>query len=191
MHSFGLTSAEQKKALTPSQTEELIAKIALGDKEALAAVYEDARKPVYGYALSIVREPSDAEDVLQDTFINLWSASAGYKPMGKPMAWILTIARNLATSKLRERGKTTEMPEDELLYDATADPSFGIEQKTVLNAAMNLLSEEERQIIMLHAVSGLKHTEISKFLSMPLSTVLSKYSRAKKKLQKTLEEGNS
>jgi len=59
----------------------------------------------------------------------------------------------------------------------------------VLNAAMQTLSSEERQIIILHAVSGLKHIEIAELLSMPLSTVLSKYSRARKKLQNTLKEG--
>jgi RNA polymerase sigma-70 factor (ECF subfamily) len=60
----------------------------------------------------------------------------------------------------------------------------------VLNAAMRELSDEERQIVMLHAVSGLKHIEIAKLLTLPLPTVLSKYSRAKKKLQNLLKEEN-
>ena len=59
----------------------------------------------------------------------------------------------------------------------------------MIKAAMETLADDERQIIMLHAVGGMKHIEIAKIMGLPLSTVLSKYSRAKKKLQKTLEEG--
>lgn len=189
MHLFGTTSTEQEQAQTPTQIEACIKQIASGDKAALAELYVGSSSAVYGFALSIVKNSKDAEDVLQDTFLKIWSAAEGYRCMGKPLAWILTIARNLSTSKLRERSKTTEMPEDEQLYDATSDPSFGIEQKIVLEAAMRKLSDDERQVVMLHAVSGLKHSEIAAILSMPLSTILSKYSRARKKLQKALEEG--
>lgn len=189
MHLFGTTSAEQEREQTPAHIEACIKQIASGDRAALAELYSGSKSAVYGFALSIVKNSKDAEDVLQDTFLKIWSAAEGYRSMGKPMAWILTITRNLATSKLRERGKTTEMPEDEQLYDMTHDPSFGIEQKVVLEAAMRKLGDDERQIVMLHAVSGLKHTEIAGILSLPLSTVLSKYSRARKKLQIYLEEG--
>ncbi|NLW65686.1 MAG: RNA polymerase sigma factor [Clostridiales bacterium] len=189
MHLFGTTSTEQDFAQTPIQIEACIKQIASGDRAALAELYAGSRSAVYGFALSIVKNSKDAEDVLQDTFLKIWSAAEGYQSMGKPMAWILTIVRNLATSKLRERGKTVEMPEDEQLYDATHDPSFGIEQRVVLEAAMRELGNDERQIVMLHAISGLKHIEIARMLSMPLSTVLSKYSRALRKLQRALEEG--
>jgi RNA polymerase sigma-70 factor (ECF subfamily) len=190
MHLFGTTSTEQERASAPSSHEEYIKKIAQGDKAALAALYEETKAAVFGFALSIVKNNSDAEDILQDTFVRVWSASESYQPMGKPMAWVLTIAKNLAMSKLRDCCRTVEMPEDEELFDATDDISFGIEQKIVLQAAMCRLGDDERQIVMLHAISGLKHTEIAKMLGLPLSTVLSKYSRARKKLQKALEEGN-
>ena len=61
------------------------------------------------------------------------------------------------------------------------------EDQTVLEAALNTLTVEERQVVLLHAVSGLKHREIAKLLEMPLPTVLSKYRRSLSKLKKKLE----
>ncbi len=171
--------------------EALIADIAAGDRAAVGALYEQTKTAVYGFALSILKNTADAEDVLQDTYVRVWSAAGGYRPMGKPMAWILTIARNLATSVLRDRSKTTDIPEEDWLASPAAEGPFeATEQRMVLNAAMYALSDEERQIVMLHAVTGLKHVEIARLLSLPLPTVLSKYSRAKKKLQNMLKEEN-
>ena len=188
MHLFGMTSTEHTRAHTPSDTETYIRQIASGDRSALAALYEESASAVFGFALSIVKNASDAEDVLQETFVRVWNSANSYEPMGKPMAWIFTISRNLSMSKLRERMRIAEMPEDEQMYDAMYEPRLGIEQKVVLEAAMQKLCDDERQIVMLHAVSGLKHREIAKLLSMPLATVLSKYSRARKKLQNALDE---
>lgn len=171
--------------------EALIADIAAGDRAAVGALYEQTKTAVYGFALSILKNSADAEDVLQDTYVRVWSAAGGYRSMGKPMAWILTIARNLATSVLRDRSKTTDIPEEDWIASPSSERPFeAMEQRMVLNAAMYALSDEERQIVMLHAVTGLKHVEIAGLLSLPLPTVLSKYSRAKKKLQNTLKEEN-
>ena len=128
---------------------------------------------------------------MQDTYVRVWTAAGTYSPMGKPMAWILTITKNLSMSILRDRSRTSDIPEESWLA-MQADSAFeNTEKRLVLNAAMRVLSAEERQIVMLHAVSGLKHIEIAKLLSLPLPTVLSKYSRAKKKLQNTLKEENA
>lgn len=80
------------------------------------------------------------------------------------------------------------MPEENQLEDLSTSFSASTEDSIVLNAAMNKLSDEERQIVILHAITGLKHVEIAKLLSLPLSTVLSKYSRAKRKLKNILGE---
>ena len=110
--------------------------------------------------------------------------------MGKPMPWILTRARRLSMSVLRERVRTPDIPEEVWLTAAAESPYERTEQRLVLSAAMRVLSDEERQIVVLHAVTGLKHIEIARLLALPLPTVLSKYSRARKKLEKTLREGD-
>ncbi len=184
--SAGKGDSVQRSSL---RQEDYILKIANGDRAALSALYQETKASVYGFALSILKNQADAEDVLQDCFIKIWSAARGYRPLGKPMAWILTITRNLSTNILRERSKTADISEEDAEKMFVAEgPAVTTENRIVLETAMNLLSDEEQQIIMLHAVSGLKHIEISKLLSLPLSTVLSKYNRAKKKLQDNLKE---
>lgn len=86
----------------------LIEKISLGDMDAFRELYEIASKSVYGFALSILKNSHDAEDVLQETFLKVYQNSSDYVSYSKPMAWILRITRNLAVTKLREKNKNAE-----------------------------------------------------------------------------------
>ena len=186
---FGMTSTEHNTSTGQIELDECLLRIAAGERAALGELYSATYKSIYGFVLSIVKNATDAEDALQDTYVKIWSAAENYRSQGKPMAWIFTIARNNATSLLRENSKTTELPEEDWSSAFADNPSVSSDDRLVLKAAMNTLADDERQIIMLHAVSGMKHIEIAKIVGLPLSTVLSKYSRARKKLQKTLEEG--
>lgn len=186
---FGTTSTERNTPLSQTELDDCLERIALGDKNALAELFAATKAPVYGFALSIVKNAHDAEDVLQECYVKIWNAAGGYVSQGKPMAWILTIARNIATSLLRERSKSSELPDDDWHENLAYSPSVSTDERLVLEGAMELLGDDERQVVMLHAVSGLKHIEIAGLMSLPLSTVLSKYNRAKKKLRKTLMEG--
>lgn len=170
--------------------EAYIARIADGDQAALAALYTETRSAVYGFALSILRNSSDAEDVLQDTYVKVWSAAAGYRPQGKPMAWVMTVTKNLAMSHLRRQSRNADIPEEEWRLFYTENPAVTSDDRVALESALMGLGDQEREIVMLHAVTGLKHSEIAAIMKLPLSTVLSKYSRARKKLQVMLGEGN-
>lgn len=167
-----------------------IERIKLNDKDALAELYHLSSASVYGFALSILKNMQDAEDVLHDVFLQIYSSASGYKSMGKPLAWILTITRNLCLMKLRERKKTVDIPQEDWKQAFDNLPNVTAEDRVVLTACMEKLSDEERQIVILHAVSGFKHREIAENLSLPLSTVLSKYNRAIKKLRALFTEGN-
>jgi len=143
---------------------------------------------VYAYALSILKNHEDAMDVLQETYLKIRGAAHLYKPMGKPMAWIFTIARNLAMSKLRLRNKTENMQVEDMENDLSFSYVSDNEDKLILQAALSILNIEEREIILLHAISGFKHREIANSLGLPLATVLSKYQRGLGKLRKHLKE---
>jgi RNA polymerase sigma-70 factor (ECF subfamily) len=171
-----------------SLCENCIGKIAGGDKDALGELYQNVKNAVYGFALSIVQNAQEAEDVLQDTFVSVYTSAGNYRKMGKPMAWILTITRNLCLMKIRDRRKTADLSEDEWSLFIADEAAATSEDKLVLTAALKAISPEESQIVMLHAISGFKHREIATFLELPLSTVLSKYNRAMKKLKSILEE---
>jgi RNA polymerase sigma factor (sigma-70 family) len=166
-----------------------ISRIANNDKDALAELYYKTRESVYGFALSILKNMQDAEDVLHDTYLRIFSSAAGYKSMGKPLAWILTITRNLCLMKLRDRQKTADQPPEDWHSPLDKLPLVTPEDRLVLTACLEKLSDEERQIIMLRTVSGFKHREVAEMLSLPLSTVLSKYHRGIKKLRVLLKEG--
>ncbi len=170
--------------------DKFIERISNNDKDALAEIYRMTNASVFGFALSILKNMQDAEDVLHDTYLRIYSSASGYKSKGKPLAWILTITRNLCLMKLRERKKTVDYPQEDWNIAFDRIPAVTLEDKLVLTACMEKLSDEERQIVMLHSISGFKHREIADALSLPLSTVLSKYHRAIKKLRVLLTEGN-
>lgn len=181
-------SPEDNK-LDADKLDTYIERIVVHDKDALAHLYKATSSSVYAFALSILKNTEDAEDVLHDTYLRIYSSASGYKSQGKPLAWILTITRNLSYMKLRDRKKTLDMPEEDWEGAFNNIPAASPEDRIVLTACMDKLKDDERQIIMLHAVSGFKHREIAEFLSLPLSTVLSKYHRALKKLRVLLTEG--
>lgn len=158
------------------------------DREAFAVLYHSTSGAVYAYALSVLKNRQDAEDVLHDCYVNIYQTAQTYRSEGKPMAWIMTITRNLCLHRLRERGRRAETPECDWEALLRADGGLGDEERLMLRACMDSLGGEERRIFLLHAVSGFKHREIAEFMELPLATVLSKYSRAVKKMRKFLEE---
>lgn len=162
-------------------------KIASGDKAAFGLLYERAGSSVYAYALSMLRNREEAEDVKHDTFLKIHSAAHLYQFQGKPMAWILTITRNICLMRLRQKKHTPfsygEMDEKKAGFEEISD----VEDRMILKKAFEVLAEDELQIIMLHAVSGVKHREISEVMGVPLPTVLSKYRRGLKKLRREVE----
>lgn len=176
-----------RPVMDPHDLEELLRQIALGSQQAFEELYRATDSAIYGYALSLTKNHHEAQDIMMDTYLKIRCAAHLYMPMGKPMAWILTITKNIARTKLRSAGR--QIPLDDL---EETTPSFDrdSEEAVALEQAMKVLGDQERQILILHAVTGLKHREIAEMLGMPLATVLSKYARSLKKLKKALEEDN-
>lgn len=168
---------------------ELISSVAAGDIQSLGELYKLTSVSIYSFALSILKNSHDAEDVLHDTYMSIIASAKTYSEKGKPMAWILTIARNLCYMKLRNRSKNADYTEED--WESTLADKAGLstEDTVILRACLETLSAEEMRIVVLHAVSGFKHREIAEILSLPLPTVLSKYSRSIKKLKKMLADG--
>ena len=184
------TMAQEARAANPNgELEALIGGIAAGSREDLAELYRRTRAAVYGLALSYLKNGAEAEDVAQDTFVKVWAAAPSYRPQGKPMAWLLTIARNLALGRMRTAARIQDLSEAQWSAFSIESDTLTADDRTVLGAALGRLSDEERHIVVLHAVCGLKHREIAQFLGLALPTVLSKYHRSLKKL-KTILEGD-
>jgi len=167
--------------------ERLLAQIANRDREALGELYCRARGAVYALALGLLKNTQDAQDVTQDTFVRVWEGAGNYRPQGSPMAWVLTIARNLARMKLRQAGREVQLTDGEWEAIPAAAPAVTPEDRRLLQTALAALEDRERQVVLLHAAAGLKHRETAALLELPLPTVLSKYRRALKKMRVFLE----
>lgn len=166
----------------------VIIDIGKNSKEAFEKFYYATDRILYAYILSILKNHEDTMDVLHDTYIKVRMAAHLYKPMNKPMAWVFTIARNLAKTKITKNKRTLYYNSKDIENNANFSYITDVEDKMVLITVLNNLTDEERSIILLHAVSGLKHKEIAENLKIPLSTVLSKYNRGLKKLKNSLEK---
>ena len=181
-----------KEAYDKSRTEEvrLLLLMKTGDREAFRRLYELTAKGIYSYALSILKHPQDAEEVMQDTYLTAWNQVKRYESEGKPMAWLLTIARNLCYMRLRKQKEHPYISYEDLESEEPGELCSNIElapEKQMLLDALAVLGEDERNIVLLHDAGNMKHREIAEYLGLPLSTVLSKYRRALKRLQKLLE----
>lgn len=170
--------------------EQCLSGIKRQDLKALEELYARTGASVFGFALAILKNVQDAEDVMHDLYVSVWFGAGKYHEAGKPMAWIMTITRNLCLQKLREYQKRSDIPREDWETYIAGNPGMSAEDKLILSECMRTLSDEERQIVALHAVAGFKHREIGKLLQMPLATVLSKYNRALRKMQKYMEESN-
>lgn len=168
-------------------TDGLMREVAEGNEDAFATLYRATQNPVYCLLLSIVKNPAIAEDLMQDTYLSVRKSIQNYNPQGKPMAWIFTIAKNLAYMELRrlQRQDADDFSDHENLM-GDDDISRAIDN-LMLRKALLLLEETDRQIVLLHVVTGLKFVEISSSTQIPLGTVLSRYHRAIRKLQKSVE----
>lgn len=167
--------------------EKLFEKIGEDDMEAFGKLYDETERVLYAYILSLSKNHNDTLDIMHDTYLKIKSAAHLYKPLGKPLAWMFTIAKNLYLEGIRKEKRFVNM-KDEHIED-NMNLSFVSEplNKLILEAALKVISEEERNIVIMYAVGGMKHKEIARNLELPLSTELSKYHRALKKLKVHLE----
>lgn len=165
----------------------LILKIANNDARAMEDFYIRTQSSVYGFALSILKQQHLAEDIMQETYIRVYQSAGRYKSQNKPMSWVLTIVKNLSYNTLGRKSAQELSLEEEWVGTAKDFTEASIDN-LVLKAMLNTLTLEERQIITLNSVVGLKFKEIAQILDLPLSTTLSKNYRALSKLKKRVKE---
>ena len=169
------------------ELQQLLICIAGGEREALAELYQRTRAAVYGLALSYLKNAQDAQDLTQDVYVQVWDRAEQYRLTGSPMGWLLAVCRNLCLMRLRREERHAALSEEE--WDAIPARECGLDadERALLQGALASLTDEERRVVLLHAVTGLKHRESAALLELPLPTVLSKYHRALKKMRSFLE----
>ena len=156
----------------------LIRRVADRDQLAMAELYDGTSRLVYGLVLRIVSDPSTAEEVLMDVYMQAWRQADRYdQQRGAPLAWLTTIARSRALDRIRsgsQEQRRTE-PLDAASQHASEvradEATLAGEVRTQVRKALALLSAEQREVIELAYYGGLSHSEIALELGQPLGTV--------------------
>jgi RNA polymerase sigma-70 factor, ECF subfamily len=159
-----------------------------GDTEAVRFLYVHFKDNVYGYVLSIVREPHEAEDVTQQVFMKLMASIAKYEPRAVPFAaWILRVARNVAIDHLRQRRTVNcdEVPELSCEgHESDQDRRWGLE------SALRALPEDQRDVVVLRHFVGLTPGEIAERMGRSESSIHGLHHRGRQALKRELLEAD-
>ena len=177
----------------------LLSRVALGDQAAFGEFYEKTSSHLYGVALRILRDPSAAEEILQEAYVNVWHHAGSYEAAkSQPLTWLTTIVRNRCFDQLRRReldtvNLTNADDDDAPAYDPPSDaPSptamllAGAEARSV-RACVDTLDAGPKQAIALAFYHGLSHAELAAQLREPLGTVKSWVRRGLEKLKSCLD----
>jgi RNA polymerase sigma-70 factor (ECF subfamily) len=164
--------------MTAAAGEELIRRMAAGDRDAFGRFYDRYAPLVFPLVLRIVRDRTDAADVLQDVFWEAWQGARTYDASrGTPEAWMITRARTRAIDRvraLRRRNETFVPPVDERAAapaEPGGDAAERAEDRGVILGALKTLPPAQREVIELAYYAGLTQTEIAGRLNQPLGTV--------------------
>lgn len=159
-----------------------ITQISRGDREALSVIYDHMARMIFSVAVAITGNDADAEDVLQETMIEIVKYAHTYQSGTNARAWILSMARHRAIDLVRKRKPTVSI--DETLSESIPDPQSEVSQTGVLEL-LNLLDEEEKQLVVFRLYEELSYAEIAEMMRISVAAAQKRYQRTIKKLKKT------
>ncbi len=176
---------------------ELIRRMAGGDRDALAELYDRLSRPLYATAKHILNDATEAQDVVHDVFLALWENAAMFDSgRGAAFSWAVTLTRNRSIDRLRTRTNRARLLEasfpGDLGYGADAEILGGDdraelgERADVVCSALDTLPAEQRRALELAFFSGLTQKEIADQLSEPIGTVKARIRRGLIKLRDVL-----
>jgi len=170
--------------MSDSQAHALLRRLAAGDQKALGEFYDLYAGLANGLALRILRDTADAEDVVQEAFVQVWRQAGRYDPRrGSPQAWLCTIARTRALDRLRRRVSRRE-DTAEAAPAGTETPQT--EEALTVRKALDGLSADQRRALELAYYEGLTQTEIARHLGEPLGTIKTRIRTAMIRLREAL-----
>jgi RNA polymerase sigma-70 factor (ECF subfamily) len=162
----------------------LIGQIASGDHQALGEFYDRYAALANGLALRILRNTADAEEVVQEVFLQAWRQADRYDPArGTPEAWIATLARTRALDRLRRRASRREEPSDAAPATTATPPNVEV---LAVRKALAGLPIAQRQALELAYYEGLTQSEIASRLGEPLGTIKTRIRTAMIRLREAL-----
>jgi len=168
-----------------ADVEAVLPKLRAGDPIAQEALFRAFESPVYNLARRICRTTEDAEDVLQETFLEVFRSIAQFRGDGSIWGWVRTVAASKALMRLRRnRYRDTDELNDDITPLRREDAALRMD----LEAALERLSETSRSVVWLHDVEGYTHEEIAQMMDRTVSFSKSQLARAHARLRRWLGE---
>jgi RNA polymerase sigma-70 factor (ECF subfamily) len=192
-HDACIDATASSHMTTISDIETMIARVALRDREAFAALYDATSAKLFGVCLRVLNNRSEAEDALQEVYLRVWSKADSYAVTGhSPMTWLITVARNLAIDRLRKRGaetvRTFEM--DEIAASSPGPEASAIEnsERARMTACLEQLDSEKADSIRSVYLEGLSYQDLATRHDVPLNTMRTWLRRSLMKLKDCLTQ---
>lgn len=175
---------------------DLLKSIVRRDEEALAELYDRYRVILFGLLMRILNSRAEAEDVLQEVFLQVWRRAGDFdEQRGKPFTWLVTLARSRGIDRLRSLGARDRITQGATreVFEETSDASsdtFRSEQRELVTSALAQLPEEQRRPLVLAYFDGLTQSEIAAKLEAPLGTIKTRMRSGMIKLREQLSGKN-
>lgn len=155
--------------------QELVSRVALGDEDAFAGVYDAVVSPVMGVVRAVLRDQAQSEEVAQEVLVEVWRTSPRYRPdVGTAINWILTLAHRRAVDRVdaaaardHKAALLEQLPE----YDEVAEHVEARLEREQVRRCLRTLTELQHQAVTLAYYRGLTYREVSEALAVPLGTV--------------------
>jgi RNA polymerase sigma-70 factor (ECF subfamily) len=154
----------------------LVSKVARGDTQAFDQLYDELSASVYGLARRVVRDPTRAEDVTQEVFLEVWRKAARFdRALGKGKTWVMTIAHRRAVDAVRrnEAAKRSDQHSapDEVSHDGPADAVIEAEEHGAVRECLETLTDLQLESVRLAYFNGYTYNEVATLLEKPLPTI--------------------
>ena len=174
---------------------EQIQAVANGDRVAFGHLYDQYAGPVYSLAMAMLRNQAEAEDLLQEIMVKIWTKALSYNVRrGSPLNWIMTMTRNSAIDRIRKGKRSSALEEPLLDEDSLRSEQSDAHQsateketRTMVRHSLLNLPAEQRQVIEMAYFGGLTHTEIAANLDQPVGTIKARIRRGMQKLNSELK----
>lgn len=168
---------------------------ARGDESAFAALYDRNSAILFGLLMRILRDRAEAEDTLQEVFLQVWQKASSFdETRGTAFTWLVTLARSRAIDRLRARnarhrtGAEAARKDEMRVEESAVDKAVLSQQSETVHSALLEIPEEQRRTLLLAYFEGLTQSEIAARLEEPLGTVKTRARTGLKKLREILRE---
>ncbi|MEU3191822.1 sigma-70 family RNA polymerase sigma factor [Streptomyces sp. NPDC006992] len=165
-------------AVGPVELGALLVQVARGDQDAFAAMYERVVGPVFGLVRSVLRDPSQSEEVTQEVLVEVWRVAARFDPAkGTAMTWVMTLAHRRAVDRVRSEQSASDRELRAAQLSGSRDYDHVVEQvearleREQVRRCLRTLTQIQRQSVTLAYYKGLTYREVAELLSQPLGTV--------------------